>query len=117
MVLGKLPVPGDVLIIWSILGQGPAALAVGADGDCLAIILLYIISLLIPSLWEMARYRQNYCLKGPLSPKQPTNQKRLWRMNSSGLRRSSVLAAVSQEEKCEFKKIENLRGKNGERKS
>ena len=26
------------------------------------------------SLWEMARYRLKYCLKGPLSLKQPTNQ-------------------------------------------
>ena len=29
---------------------------------------------LSPSLWEMARYRLKYCLKGPLSPKQPTIQ-------------------------------------------
>ena len=28
---------------------------------------------LSPSLWEAARYRLKYCLKGPLSPKQPTN--------------------------------------------
>ena len=27
-----------------------------------------------PSLWENARYRLIYCLKGPLNPKQPTNQ-------------------------------------------
>ena len=27
-----------------------------------------------PSLWKMARYRLKYCLKGPLNPKQPTNQ-------------------------------------------
>ena len=26
-----------------------------------------------PSLWETARYRLKYCLKGPLNPKQPTN--------------------------------------------
>ena len=25
-----------------------------------------------PSLWETARYRLKYCLKGPLNPKQPT---------------------------------------------
>ena len=31
-------------------------------------------SLLSPSLWETARYRMKYCLKGPLNPKQPTNQ-------------------------------------------
>ena len=32
-----------------------------------------IISLLSPSLWETARYRLKYCLNGPLSPKQSTN--------------------------------------------
>ena len=31
MVLGKLPVPGS-LLIWIIVGQEPTALAVGADG-------------------------------------------------------------------------------------
>ena len=31
-------------------------------------------SSLSPSLWETARYRLKYCLKGPLNPKQPTNQ-------------------------------------------
>ena len=36
--------------------------------------LIYHFSFLFPSLWETARYRLKYCLKGPLSPKQPTNQ-------------------------------------------
>ena len=36
--------------------------------------LVYHFFLLSPSLWETARYRLKYCLKGPLSPKQPTNQ-------------------------------------------
>ena len=31
-------------------------------------------------LWETARYRQKYCLKGPLNPKQPTNQPTLMSM-------------------------------------
>ena len=41
-------------------------------------------------LWETARYRLKYCLKGPLNPKQPTNQlrsqgchgqgKKVWKM-------------------------------------
>ena len=31
-------------------------------------------SSLSPSLWETARYRLKYCLKGSLNPKQPTNQ-------------------------------------------
>ena len=33
-----------------------------------------ILSSLSPSLWETARYRLKYCLKGLLNPKQPTNQ-------------------------------------------
>ena len=61
MVLGKLP--------------GPIVLAVGAGGGCLDIFtLLYLFSSLSPSLWETGRYRLKYCLKGPLNPKQPTNQ-------------------------------------------
>ena len=64
MVLGKLPVPG----------QGPTALAVGAGGGCLDIFtLIHTFFPLSPSLWETARYRLKYCLKGPLNPK-PTNQ-------------------------------------------
>ena len=74
MVLGKLPVPGRPTI-WMIVGQGPSALAVGAGGGCLDIFtLLYPFSPLSPSLWETARYRLKYCLKGPLNIKQPTNQ-------------------------------------------
>ena len=58
-----------------IVGQGPIALAVGAGGGCLDIFSLsYHFSFLSPSLWETARYRLKYCLKGPLSLKQPTNQ-------------------------------------------
>ena len=74
MVLGKLPVPGHPTI-WTIVGQGPIALAVGAGGGCLDIFtLIYPFSPLSPSLWETARYRLKYCLKGPLNPKQPTNE-------------------------------------------
>ena len=68
VVLGKLPVPG----------QGPTTLAVGAGGGCLDIFtLIYSFFPLSPSVWETARYRLKYCLKGPLNPKptnQPTNQ-------------------------------------------
>ena len=35
---------------------------------------IYPFSPLSPSLWETVRYRLKYCLKGPLNPKQPTNQ-------------------------------------------
>ena len=73
MVLGKLPVPGRPTL-WMIVGQGPTALAVGAGGGCLVIFtLIYLYSPLSPSLWETARYRLKYCLKGPLNFKQPTN--------------------------------------------
>ena len=71
MVLGKLPVPGRPTILITV-GQGPIALAVGADGGGLEFLLSSIPSLLSPSLWETARYRLKYCLKGPLNPKQPT---------------------------------------------
>ena len=75
MVLGKLPVPGRPTI-WVIVGQGPTTLAVGAGGGCLDIFtLLYLFSSRSPSLWETARYSLKYCLKGPLYPKQPTNQR------------------------------------------
>ena len=64
-----------VLLIWIIVGQGPIALVVGAGGGCLDIFsLIYHSSFLSPSLWETARYRLKYCLKGPLSPKQPTKK-------------------------------------------
>ena len=70
MVLGR-----GVLLICIIVGQRPTALAVGTRGGCFNIFsLVYHFSLLSPSLWEMARYRLKYCLKGSLSPKQPTNQ-------------------------------------------
>ena len=73
MVLDKLPVPGRPAI-WIIVGQGPTALAVGAGGGCLDIFsLVYHFSFHTPSLRETARYRLKYCLKGPLSPNQPTN--------------------------------------------
>ena len=68
MALGKL-------LIWMIVGQRPPALAVGAAGGCLDICtLIYPFSPLSPSLWETARYRLKYCLKGPLNQK--TNNQR-----------------------------------------
>ena len=58
-----------VLLFWIIVGQGPTAIAVGAGGRGLAIFLSSITPLLSPSLWETARYRLKYCLKGPFYPK------------------------------------------------
>ena len=73
-MLGKLPVPGRPTILITV-GQGSTVLAVDAGGEGLDIFtLIYPFSSLSPSLWEMARYRLKYCLKGPLNPKQPTNQ-------------------------------------------
>ena len=51
MVLGKLPVPGRPTI-WITVGQRPTALAVGAGGGCLDILILICPSSpLSPSLW------------------------------------------------------------------
>ena len=64
-----------VLLIWIIVGQGPIALAIGAGGECLDIFsLVYLFFFFFLPLWETARFRLKYCLKGPLNPKQPTNQ-------------------------------------------
>ena len=71
MVLSKHQVPGRPTN-WIIVGQGPIALAVGSGGGVVWTFLPS--SILSPSLWETARYRLKYCLKGPLNPKQPTNQ-------------------------------------------
>ena len=73
MVLSKLPVPGRPTI-WIAVGQGPIALAVGGVGVVWTFLLSSILSLLSYSLWETVQYRLKYCLKGPLNPKQPTNQ-------------------------------------------
>ena len=71
MVMGKLPVLGRPTI-WITVGQGPTSLTVGAGRDCLVIFtLIYPFFPLSPSLWETARYRLKYCLKGSLKP---TNQ-------------------------------------------
>ena len=62
-----------VLLVWITVGQGPIALAIGAGGGGLDIFsLIYLFSFSLS--WETARYRLKYCLKGPLNPKQPTNQ-------------------------------------------
>ena len=50
MVLGKLPVLGRPTI-WITAGQGSTALAVGADGGCLDILLSSILSLLFLPLF------------------------------------------------------------------
>ena len=91
MVLGKLPVPGRPTI-WMIVGQGPIALAAGAGRGCLDIFtLIYPFSPLSPSLWETARYRLKYCLKGPLNSKQPKKQPTVKGDNFFGLLFASLV--------------------------
>ena len=72
-LLGKLPVPGRPTNL-DYNGHGPIVLAVGAGWGCLDVVsLIYHFSFFSFSLWETARYRLKYCLKGPLSQKQPIN--------------------------------------------
>ena len=73
MVMGKFPVSGRPVNLDN-NRQGPIALAVGADWGCFDFFsLVYHFSFLSSSLWETARYRLKYCLKGSLNPKQQTN--------------------------------------------
>ena len=70
-----------VLLVWMTVGQGPTALAVGAGGGLFGLFsLIYLFSSLSPALWETARYRLKYCLKGPLNPKQQTTNKQILRV-------------------------------------
>ena len=74
-MLGKLPVPGRPTNMDYSRARDCCACSRCGWGGCFDIFsLLYHFSPLSPSLWEMARYRLKYCLKGPLSPKQPSNR-------------------------------------------
>ena len=69
MVLGKLLVPGRPSYL-DYSRTGAYCTCSSAGGGCLDIFnLIYPFSPLSPSLWEKARYRQKYCLKGPLNQK------------------------------------------------
>ena len=71
-VLGKLPVPGRPTNL--AYSRARAYCAFSRCGVVWTFFsLIYHFSFLSPSLWETARYRLKYCFKGPLSPKQPTN--------------------------------------------
>ena len=74
MVMGKLPVQGRPTI-WITVGQGPTALAGGAGGVVWTFLLSFILSLLFLPLWETARFRLKYCLKGPLNQKKTKKKK------------------------------------------
>ena len=101
MVLGKLPLPGRPTI-WTTVGQGPTALAVGAGEGCFDIFtLIYPFFSLSPSPWETARYRLKYYLKEPLNQKkkkknQPTNQSR----QITGILLPVILASTKSGKLC-----------------
>ena len=102
-MLGKLSVSGRPTL-WIIVGQGPIAHAIGAGGGYLDIFsLVYHFSPLSPSLWETARYRLKYCLKGPLSPKQPTNIKYCKAETTTRFRSSTGVCIFINLVKCELK--------------
>ena len=101
-----------VLLIWIIVWQGLTALAVGAGGGCLDIFsLVYHFSLLSPTLWETARYRLKYCLKGPLSPKQPTNH--LYVDDFLICYRSKNMNTIERQLQLNLNKIQNWAIENG----
>ena len=73
MVLGKLPVPGRPTNLYYSRARACCACSRCGWGGGLDIFsLIFHFSFLSPSLWETARYRLKYCLKGPLNPTQPT---------------------------------------------
>ena len=72
MVLGKLPVPGRPTNL-----DNSGARAYCACSRCGRrlfgfFFLSSITTLFFLPLWDTARYRLKYCIKGPLNPKQPT---------------------------------------------
>ena len=73
--LGKLSVPGRLTSLDYSRARAYCACSRCGWGVVWTFFsLIYLFSFLSPSLWETARYRLKYCLKGPLNPKQPTNQ-------------------------------------------
>ena len=75
MVLGKLLAPGRPTTMDNSRARAYSAYSRCGWGLFGHFSLVYHFSFLSPSLWETARYRLKYCLKGPLSPKQSTNQR------------------------------------------
>ena len=73
-MLVKLPVPGRPTSLDYSRARAYCACSRCGCGLFGIFSLIYHFCFHSPSLWETARYRLKYCLKGPLSPKQPTNQ-------------------------------------------
>ena len=74
MVLGELLVPGRPTNLDKSRAGADCACSRCGRGLFGHFSLFCHFSFLSPSLWETARYRLKYCLKGPLSQRQPTNQ-------------------------------------------
>ena len=72
-MLGKLSVPGRPTSLDDSRARAYCACSRCGWGFVWTFFLSSIFSCLSLSLWETARYRLKYCLKGPLNPKQPTN--------------------------------------------
>ena len=72
-MLSKFSVPGQPTNLDNSMAR-PIALAVGVSGVVWTFFLLSIFFLFFLPLWETARYRLKYCLKGSLNPKQPTRR-------------------------------------------
>ena len=74
ILLGKLSVPGRPTSLDDGRARAYCARSRCGWGFVWTFFLSSICSLFFLPLWETARYRLKYCLKGPLNPKQPTNQ-------------------------------------------
>ena len=70
-MLGKLAVPGRPTSLDD--SRARAYCACNRSGWGFVWPFFSHLSFLSPSLWEKARYRLKYCLRGRLNPKQPTN--------------------------------------------
>ena len=75
MVLDKLPGPGRP----TSLDKSRARAYCTCSRCGVGVVWTFLLSsILSPSLRETTRYRLKYCLKGSLSPKQPTNPGKLY---------------------------------------
>ena len=104
-VLGKLSVPGRPTSLNDSRARAYCACSRcgwGLFGH------IYLFSFLSPSLWETARYRLKYCLKGPLNPKQPTNQPHL----ATEIQRENFLLLARSKFVSQFERASSSREAN-----
>ena len=92
MVLGKQPVPGRPTTFENSSARAFCACS-RCGGSCF---LSSIISLFFLPLWETARSRLKYCLKGQLNLKQPNNHLFLFGLLLSSLDKHYDCHGISQ---------------------